>query len=89
MELSTGDKDERPGFTSKTGISHWTFSVIHSEKDQDQGNDDHNSKVIVVPLMVFFDGVTILSTGIRHIMVNLMPGKWMDSQCHRRKPQVM
>lgn len=46
-------KIERPGVFIENGhITHWTFSVIDSEKEDDQGNDDHNSKVIVVP----FDG---------------------------------
>lgn len=47
-------KIERPGVYIENGhITHWTFSVIDSEKEKDLGNDDHNSKVIVVP----FDGV--------------------------------
>lgn len=46
-------KIERPGVYIENGhITHWTFSVIDSEKENDLGNDDHNSKVIVVP----FDG---------------------------------
>ncbi|MDO5575597.1 MAG: carbohydrate binding domain-containing protein, partial [Fibrobacter sp.] len=47
-------KIERPGVFIQNGhITHWTFAVIDSEKEDDLGNDDHNSKVIVVP----FDGV--------------------------------
>jgi hypothetical protein len=54
-------KIERPGVYIENGhITHWTFSVIDSEKEKDLGNDDHNSKVIVVPFDgVAFDGVTI------------------------------
>ncbi|HEX2958501.1 MAG TPA: carbohydrate binding domain-containing protein, partial [Chitinispirillaceae bacterium] len=48
-------KIERPGVYIENGhITHWTFSVIDSEKEKDLGNDDHNSKVIVVP----FDGAS-------------------------------
>jgi hypothetical protein len=54
-------KIERPGVYIENGhITHWTFSVIDSEKERDQGNDDHNSKVIVVPFDgVAFDGVAV------------------------------
>ena len=54
-------KIERPGVFIENGhVTHWTFSVIDSEKENDLGNDDHNSKVIVVPFDgVAFDGVTI------------------------------
>lgn len=46
-------KIERPGVYIENGhITHWTFAVIDSEKDNDKGNDSHNSKVIIVP----FDG---------------------------------
>lgn len=46
-------KIERPGVYIENGhVTHWTFSVIDSEKEKDLGNDDHNSKVIIVP----FDG---------------------------------
>lgn len=46
-------KIERPGVFIENGhITHWTFAVIDAEKESDQGNDNHNSKVIVVP----FDG---------------------------------
>ncbi len=47
-------KIERPQVFLKDGhVTHFTFSVIDVEKDKDGGNDNHNSKVIVVP----FDGV--------------------------------
>lgn len=54
-------KIERPGVFIENGhVTHWTFAVIDSEKENDQGNDDHNSKVIVVPFDgVAFDGVAI------------------------------
>jgi len=54
-------KIERPGVYIENGhVTHWTFSVIDSEKERDLGNDDHNSKVIVVPFDgIAFDGVTI------------------------------
>lgn len=47
-------KIERPQVYMKDGhVSHFIFSVIDVEKDKDVGNDNHSSKVIVVP----FDGV--------------------------------
>jgi hypothetical protein len=47
-------KIERPQVFLKDGhVTHFTFSVIDVEKDKDGGNDNHNSKVIVVP----FDGL--------------------------------
>ena len=54
-------KIERPGVFIENGhVTHWTFAVIDSEKENDHGNDDHNSKVIVVPFDgVGFDGVII------------------------------
>jgi len=46
-------KMERPGVFLVDGIvTHLTFAVIDTEKEVDLGNDNHNSKVIVVP----FDG---------------------------------
>jgi hypothetical protein len=46
-------KIERPGVYIENGhITHWTFAVVDVEKENDLGNDTHNSKVIVVP----FDG---------------------------------
>jgi MYXO-CTERM domain-containing protein len=47
-------KMERPGVLIENGhVTHFTFAVIDVEKAQDLGNDNHGSKVIVVP----FDGV--------------------------------
>jgi hypothetical protein len=47
-------KLERPGVVMENGhVTHFTFAVIDSEKDDDKGGDKHGSKVIVVP----FDGV--------------------------------
>lgn len=46
-------KIERPGVYLENGhVTHFTFAVIDSEKDDDKGGDTHGSKVIVVP----FDG---------------------------------
>lgn len=54
-------KIERPGVYIEDGhVTHWTFSVIDSEKENDLGNDAHNSKVIVVPFDgVAFDGISV------------------------------
>lgn len=47
---NTWTKIERPGVYMENGqVTHLTFSVIDVEKEQDRGNDDHNSKIIVVP----------------------------------------
>ena len=47
-------KMERPQVYLENGhVTHFTFAVIDVEKSQDVGNDNHDSKVIVVP----FDGV--------------------------------
>jgi hypothetical protein len=53
-------KIERPGVYIEDGhVTHWTFSVISSEKENDLGNDNQNSKVIVVPFDgKAFDGVS-------------------------------
>lgn len=48
------DKIERPAVLIENGhVSHFIFSVLDVPKEQELGNDTHNSKVIVVP----FDGV--------------------------------
>jgi hypothetical protein len=47
------NKIERPGVFLQNGhVTHFTFAVIDVEKNLDRGNDNHGSKVIVVP----FDG---------------------------------
>jgi hypothetical protein len=47
------NKIERPGVYIEDGhVKAFTFAPIDVEKDQDQGNDTHGSKVLVVP----FDG---------------------------------
>ena len=47
------NKIERPSVYIEEGhIKAMTLAVIDSEKDQDKGNDNHSSKIIVVP----FDG---------------------------------
>jgi hypothetical protein len=47
------NKIERPNVYLENGhVAYFTFAVIDVPKDQDQGNDGHGSKVIVVP----FDG---------------------------------
>jgi hypothetical protein len=48
------DKMERPGVLLLNGhVAAFTFAVLDVPKDQELGNDNHGSKVIVVP----FDGV--------------------------------
>ena len=47
------DKIERPGVLLEKGhVAYFTFAVLDVPKDQERGNDNHGSKVIVVP----FDG---------------------------------
>jgi hypothetical protein len=49
------DKIERPGVFLENGhVAYFTFAVLDVPKDRELGNDNHGSKVIVVP----FDGVT-------------------------------
>jgi hypothetical protein len=49
-------KLERPGVLVEGGhVTHVTLAAIDVEKDQDQGNDNHGSKIIVVP----FDGTAL------------------------------
>jgi hypothetical protein len=49
------DKMERPGVLLENGhVTYFTFAVLDVPKDQELGNDNHGSKVIVVP----FDGAT-------------------------------
>jgi len=54
------NKIERPGVILENGhVTHFTFSVIDVEKENDLGGDNHGSKVIVVPFDGRgFDGVT-------------------------------
>jgi hypothetical protein len=48
------DKIERPGVLLVNGhVAYFTFAVLDVPKDQEKGNDNHGSKVIVVP----FDGI--------------------------------
>ena len=48
------DKIERPGVLLDDGhVAYFTFAVLDVPKDQELANDNHGSKVIVVP----FDGV--------------------------------
>jgi hypothetical protein len=48
------EKIERPGVLLENGhVAYFTFAVLDVPKDQEKGNDNHGSKVIVVP----FDGV--------------------------------
>lgn len=69
-------KIERPGVYIENGhITHWTFSVIDSEKENDKGNDDHNSKVIVVP----FDGAAFDGEIIPEHRDTVYNGKFMNS----------
>jgi hypothetical protein len=48
------DKIERPAVILEKGhVAYFTFAVLDVPKEQERGNDNHGSKVIVVP----FDGV--------------------------------
>jgi len=50
------DKMERPGVLLENGhVTHFTFAVLDVPKDQEKGNDNHGSKIIVVP----FDGAAL------------------------------
>lgn len=47
------DKIERPGVFLQNGhVTHFTFAVLDVPKNEERGNDNHGSKIIVVP----FDG---------------------------------
>lgn len=49
-------KIERPGVVIQDGhVTHFTFSVLDVEKNLERGDDNHSSKVIVVP----FDGAAL------------------------------
>ena len=50
------EKIERPAVFIENGhVTHFTFAVIDIPKEQNKGNDQHGSKVIVVP----FDGAAM------------------------------
>jgi hypothetical protein len=50
------DKIERPAVFLENGhVTHFTFAVLDVPKDDENGNDNHGSKVIVVP----FDGAAL------------------------------
>jgi hypothetical protein len=50
------DKMERPGVLLENGhVAYFTFAVLDVPKDQEKGNDNHGSKIVVVP----FDGVSL------------------------------
>lgn len=50
------NKAERPSVYIENGhVAAMTLAVIDVEKEQDQGNDGHGSKVIVIP----FDGTAL------------------------------
>jgi len=50
------EKMERPGVLLQNGhVTHFTFAVLDVPKDQEKGNDNHGSKIIVVP----FDGAAL------------------------------
>lgn len=50
------DKIERPGVLLENGhVAYFTFAVLDVPKDQEKGNDNHGSKIIVVP----FDGAAL------------------------------
>jgi len=49
------DKIERPGVLIENGhVAYFTFAVLDVPKEEELGNDNHGSKIIVVP----FDGKT-------------------------------
>jgi hypothetical protein len=44
---------ERPSVLIENGhVAYFTFAVLDVPKEQDKGNDNHGSKIIVIP----FDG---------------------------------
>jgi hypothetical protein len=50
------DKMERPGVLLENGhVAYFTFAVLDVPKEQERGNDNHGSKIIVVP----FDGAAL------------------------------
>src|SRR5450631_412606 len=50
------DKIERPGVLLENGhVAYFTFAVLDVPKNQEKGNDNHGSKVIVIP----FDGAAL------------------------------
>ena len=50
------EKIERPGVLLENGhVAYFTFAVLDVPKDQEKSNDNHGSKVIVVP----FDGAAL------------------------------
>lgn len=50
------NKVERPSVYLENGhVAAMTLAVIDVEKEQDNGNDNHSSKVIVIP----FDGAAL------------------------------
>jgi hypothetical protein len=58
-------KMERPGVYVENGVvKYLTWAVIDTEKEADKGNDNHNSKIIVVPFDGWgFDGITAVQAG--------------------------
>ncbi len=50
------DKMERPSVLIENGhVAYFTFAVLDVPKDQEKGNDNHGSKVLVIP----FDGAAL------------------------------
>jgi len=50
------DKMERPGVLIENGhVAYFTFAVLDVPKEQEKGDDNHGSKIIVVP----FDGAAL------------------------------
>ena len=50
------EKMERPGVLLENGhVTHFTFAVLDVPKEQQRGNDNHGSKILVVP----FDGAAL------------------------------
>jgi hypothetical protein len=50
------DKMERPGVLLEKGhVAYFTFAVLDVPKEQEKGNDNHGSKIVVIP----FDGASL------------------------------
>jgi hypothetical protein len=54
--LNHWDKMERPSVLIENGhVAYFTFAVLDVPKDQEKGNDNHGSKIVVIP----FDGAAL------------------------------
>lgn len=65
------DKLERPGVLIENGhVTHLTLAVLDVPKDQEKPNDEHGSKVIVIP----FDGEA-LDRDLQSVVPSTQPAK--------------